>query len=165
MTAAEKTYQPEIVEYPPSGVAAVVKDPPAGEYKGLYETYFLWENEQQLSAGIERRRAMLQEDIDKTRMRSKTREDGLVVNCPTLLHEWGGLSRARKSVVGRVYICPLFHTTLPVSFLHIDPIDQGKSWCLSVVVPGKSSKQVGGWFGSRCSPGYSRAVLYIVYPQ
>ena len=140
MTAAEKTYQPEIVEYPPSGIAAVVMDPPAREYKGWYETYFRWENEQQLSAGIERRRAMLQEDIDKSRMSNKTREDGLVVNCSALLHEWGGLSRARKSGVGRVYICPLFHTTLPASFLHIDPIDQGKSWRWSMVVPGKSSK-------------------------
>ena len=76
-----------------------MKDPPAKEYKGWYETYFLWEGEQQSSAGIERRRAMLQEDINKSRMRNKTREDGLVVNCSALLHEWGGLPRARKSVV------------------------------------------------------------------
>ena len=69
------------MEYPPSGIAAVVKDPPAKEYKGWYETYFLWENEQQPSPGIERRRAMLQEDIDRSRMRNKMREDGLIVSC------------------------------------------------------------------------------------
>ena len=33
-----------------------------------------------------------------------------------------------------------------------------------MVVLGKSSKQVGGWFGSGCSPG-PVAILYIVYLQ